>query len=373
MCEAIGDPPIEIIWLKDKRKLAGGPLSVSESAAEYSIEQKTHAHLAQSWLTIAAASREDSAMYTCVAANAHGQDETNIQLFVHEPPDAPSIPHISDLSARAAKITWQPPYNVNGPIQSYIVQWKALDDNTASETIWRNTTVRGNECLTQLQPLFPATEYEVRVIAINAYGQSVPSASLSLRTEEEAPTSAPSSVRLAALSTRSVRVSWQSPDRRSLNGRLRGYYVGYRLVSSSNNGAVENQFVYKTVEATSSSNAGYPSGEQTVLTNLRKNSKYSIVVQAYNAKGAGPTSEEQQVITAELDPPETPALQVQSTSSSSVQLAWQSIMTDDNLVDGYLLYQRQETSSEWREYTLDAQQTFYTAIGLHCGTRYVQI
>jgi Down syndrome cell adhesion protein len=395
-CEAFGEQPIELIWLKDKRKLTGaGSGNDLAVAAEYSIEQVQLAHGAESWLTIAAAGREDSALYTCVAGNAHGHDETNVQLIVHEPPDIPNPPHTVEVAARSVKLAWQPPFNGNSPISGYVLEYRAIVDssdsidsasNALSSHEWHNITVRNGECVAQLGSLLPASTYELRLMAQNRFGFSDPGTVLRMRTEEEAPGSAPVGIRLASLSTKSVRVTWNPPDRKTQYGRLRGYYVGYRLVGGvgSTSGTLSNeqsQFVYKTVEAThgttatvanfAGNGASLPATgtEQTVIGNLRRNSKYAFVVQAYNEKGAGPMSEEQQVITAELDPPETPSLRVQTTTAGSVQLAWQPVGSEQNPVDGYLLYQRQESSSEWREYSLDVQQTFYTAIGLHCGTR----
>lgn len=91
--------------------------------------------------------------------------------------------------------------------------------------------------------------------------------------------------------------------------------------------------------------------------------------------GTGPNSDELFVQTAELDPPESPQLHVASTSTSTIHLTWQPSQLDENPIDGYLLYQKMidgqtENFSEWKEYSLDAQQTFYTALGLKCGSRY---
>ena len=422
----MGELPIDLLWLKDKRKLTGGNAAAGNivtsatsgtlqpSAAEYTIEQMQLPHGAESWLTIASVSREDSSLYTCLANNPHGQDETNIQLIVHEPPEAPNAPHSVEVAARSVKLGWQPPFNGNSPVLAYVLEYRPVPSNedkvlfqhtndpatismsgnkvsinsattssvtlTTSENGWNNLTIRTGDCFAQLGSLLPATEYEFRLLAENRLGISEAGTVLRLRTEEEAPAGAPTNVRLAALSTRTVRVSWNSPDRPLQNGRLRGYYVGYKLVgagSASGINGEQSQFVYKTIEATGSQfepgtvASGFSPTviEHTVIGNLKRNCKYAIVVQAYNAKGAGPMSEEQQVITAELDPPETPSLRVQSTTAGSVQLAWQPVATDQNPVDGYLLYQRQESSSEWREYSLSTEHTFYTAIGLHCGTR----
>lgn len=71
-----------------------------------------------------------------------------------------------------------------------------------------------------------------------------------------------------------------------------------------------------------------------------------------------------------FDVPETPQLHVASTTTNTIHLTWQPSQLDENPINGYLLYQREENQLEWKEYSLDATQTFYTTLGLKCGTRY---
>ena len=71
-----------------------------------------------------------------------------------------------------------------------------------------------------------------------------------------------------------------------------------------------------------------------------------------------------------MDPPETPQLHFTSTTTSTIHLTWSPSQLDENPIDGYLLFQREENQLEWREYSLDAQQTFYVILSLKCGTRY---
>lgn len=83
----------------------------------------------------------------------------------------------------------------------------------------------------------------------------------------------------------------QPPVDELRNGRIKGYYVGYKLHNSS------ELHLYKTVEAKAMKNNGQLG--ECVLHNLRKFTKYSILVQAYNSIGAGPRSDEIVVSTAE--------------------------------------------------------------------------
>ena len=68
---------------------------------------------------------------------------------------------------------------------------------------------------------------------------------------------------------------------------MKGYYVGYKV-----SGTPES-FVYKTLEI------GENFKEECHVTGLRRNTKYNVVVQAFNSKGAGPPSDDVTVETLE--------------------------------------------------------------------------
>lgn len=63
--------------------------------------------------------------------------------------------------------------------------------------------------------------------------------------------------------------------------QISGYYVGYKPQATS------EPFIYKTVEV---DNKGVK--EEFVIGGLQKNTKYVILVQAFNGQGAGPAADE---------------------------------------------------------------------------------
>lgn len=72
----------------------------------------------------------------------------------------------------------------------------------------------------------------------------------------------------------------QAPREDLRHGTILGYYIGYRPSDS------DEPFQYKNVEsAPSSPGLSY-------LTNLRRLTRYAVIVQAYNNVGAGPRSDE---------------------------------------------------------------------------------
>lgn len=90
-----------------------------------------------------------------------------------------------------------------------------------------------------------------------------------------------------------------------------------------------DQYQYKNVESRSGS------GGETSLTDLKKFTKYSIVVQAYNALGPGPTSNEVLALTLEDVPSASPQdVRCTTFTSQSLQVSWNSV--PDTQLHGHL-------------------------------------
>ncbi|KAL1471733.1 hypothetical protein MTO96_039776, partial [Rhipicephalus appendiculatus] len=111
-----------------------------------------------------------------------------------------------------------------------------------------------------------------------------------------------------------LKVTWKPPVPELRHGAIRGYYVGYKLHNSS------DLHLYKTVE---SRGDGDEAAGECVLNNLRKFTKYSVLVQAYNAVGAGPRSDEVIVYTAEDVPQVAPSgVHCSASSTTSLRVSW---------------------------------------------------
>jgi len=90
-------------------------------------------------------------------------------------------------------------------------------------------------------------------------------------------------------------VNWKSPRKDLQYGTIRGYYVGYKVTDSGDAREINSDFVYKTLEV---KNDGFV--EECTVAELKRSTKYQIIVQAYNSKGAGPSSEPVFVKTLEM-------------------------------------------------------------------------
>ena len=143
-----------------------------------------------------------------------------------------------------------------------------------------------------LHDLYPWCTYELQMKAKNSIGISDPSQLNSFRSAEEMPGGPPLEVSVEPLSSNSLKIKWKPPDRHLQFGQVKGYYIGYKLVDGTRYPIGENsveQFAYKNVEASGAESNAF---EVAYLTNLKKHTLYSIVVQAFNSAGAGPRSDE---------------------------------------------------------------------------------
>ncbi|XP_022242324.1 Down syndrome cell adhesion molecule homolog [Limulus polyphemus] len=350
-CEARGDRPISVVWMKDKH------LFHPQDASRYNIKKTLHSNGITSLLIIHDTDRRDSALFTCVASNPYGSDDTNIKLIIQEPPDTPQELKVKLVTSRSVKIEWASPYSGNSPIIEYTVQWKENKNRWQDSSI-ANISVHGSDSMTTINDLRPMTVYDFRVRAVNSLGTSGFSEPVRVKTDEESPGGPPINVQAEPTSSQSVKVSWKPPHPEVRFGELTGYYIGYKIAGAS------DSFVYKTLSLNDKATV-----EETHLTNLRRFTKYKVVVQAFNNKGAGPPSDEVFVQTFPNDPPVSPKLNVVGSSTSNIRLSWEGNTLSNDPVSGYLLYYK-SNNEEWKERSLPGNNKKYTVEGLNCGSHY---
>ena len=75
-CEAKGEKPIGILWSRDGKRLD------PKADPRYTIREEILSNGVVSDLSVKRSERTDTALFTCVATNAFGSDETSINLIV---------------------------------------------------------------------------------------------------------------------------------------------------------------------------------------------------------------------------------------------------------------------------------------------------
>ncbi|CAK9819274.1 Cell adhesion molecule Dscam2 [Anthophora plagiata] len=319
-CEAKGDHPLKILWKK-----AGAHLEQKLSDYRYTLKEENTTDGSISTLEFISTSREDSGRYFCIASNAYGRDEMTIHLYIQEPPDFPRNLHVIEKGSRYINISWTTSQDGNSPITQYIIEYKTDSEVWHDHTL--HTTVPGTQAHAHVSGLRPAVSYQFRIFAENELGRSQASDILETTTEGEKPGGPPRNLKVDPISSTEFNVTWDSPDRDLWNGEILGYHVGYKEHRLS-----ADQYTYRIVEkriSTASVALGLARtsmpGRQYQLTNLKKFTKYSVVVQAYNALGQGPMTPEVVATTLE-DVPSSPPQDIRcaALSSQSLQVSWDS-------------------------------------------------
>ncbi|RWS11782.1 Down syndrome cell adhesion molecule-like protein Dscam2, partial [Dinothrombium tinctorium] len=313
-CQADGFPPPRIRWSKAEGFLQTPP---SEFKA---INSSPHLRVFENGsLAIHNTQKSDAGYYLCQANNGIGAGLSKVlKLTVHVAAHfeskfrAETVRKAHEVRLKCESIgdkpltiSWlkdklafnpheDPRYELS---ESYKVEGEKWGSRTG------NLSVSGAETSTYLKNLRPVTHYQLKVFAVNAIGKSEQSEVKHFRSDEEddidsrfleychsqakAPGGPPLHIKAFPMTSSSIRVTWKPPRKDVHFGTIKGYYIGYKVVLGSAGKDESDTFTYKTLEVKE-----HEFVEECHLTSLQRFTKYAIVVQAYNSKGAGPASEE---------------------------------------------------------------------------------
>ncbi|EEC01337.1 cell adhesion molecule, putative, partial [Ixodes scapularis] len=334
-CEAQGDPPVTLTWAKDGQSL--GP-PATDQRYTFREDPTSSPRRAISILEISSVERRDAALFTCRASNAYGGDDLNIKLIVQG-----LVTQGRGAKPLSMKTTllWSGELETDSKATSFHFSFN-------SKTLQRpsaNMSVGGGNVWAAVRPLRPAVAYRCQVRAENEVGIGEPSEAAQVTTGIEVPGGPPLEVKATAVDSQTVRVTWKPPERDLWHGELKGYYVGYRLDQRG------DPYLYKTLQL-GSGQEGPHIPEEVLLSPLRKFSPYVVLVQAFNAAGPGPRSDEVSVSTMDDVPSQAPQeVQCAALSSESIRVTWQPPPKDaiHGYLQGYRIWYAQLPASrgEW--------------------------
>lgn len=155
-----GEPPPKVTWTFESKNL--------ETNKHVNINNVDY----NSKFVIRDSVRADSGEYTITAVNSSGKDSVTVTVNITDRPMPPEGPiKVSEVCGTGCKLKWKRPKDDGGsPIENYMVE--KLDPNTGLWVPCGKT--HGAEPSIDLSNLTPGTEYEFRVKAINAEGESDP-------------------------------------------------------------------------------------------------------------------------------------------------------------------------------------------------------
>ncbi|XP_045556269.1 neuronal cell adhesion molecule a isoform X12 [Salmo salar] len=249
----------------------------------------------------------------------------------------------------------------NGPGLQYKVNWRQKD----VEEDWSSETVaNASKYVVSGTPTF--VPYEVKVQAVNDYGNGPAPEAVVGYSGEDVPMSAPESVQVLVQNGTLAEVHWEPVLTSMVRGRLQGYKVSYWRERSLHQ--AEAQQEEQQVLAFS--------GNRTDgrLPGLKPYSLYTLNIRVVNGKGEGPLSPNHNFETPEGVPGPPSFLRIKNTNMDSLTLEWGPPQDNNGRLTGYTLkYQPVNNSNELgpvEEMTFPANETTITLADLKYSTRY---
>ncbi|KAF6731341.1 Down syndrome cell adhesion molecule [Oryzias melastigma] len=229
-------------------------------------------------LTIQQVTEADSGIYGCrVDIPGWFNDQKHeVTLMVKPGRPFPLKLESREVRERTITVSWTSGFDGGRAITAYIIDLKNKHASWDSAVRTEITHPRLRQAT--LVDLRPWKTYNIRIFAVNSVGMSDGSNVLTLTTKEAAPEGPPLDMRLEALTSHTIRVSWKPPQADLRNGQLLGYSVSYRAYDP-----VRKQFQkWQQVSVREV--------ETIVLENLKPSTQYGVLVQAKTNAGLGPAS-----------------------------------------------------------------------------------
>uniref|UniRef100_A0A8C1FW71 Neurofascin homolog (chicken) a n=1 Tax=Cyprinus carpio carpio TaxID=630221 RepID=A0A8C1FW71_CYPCA len=297
-CRVKHDPslPATVTWLKDDK-----PLSFSWIGRFKKDEES---------LTIHNVNPEDGGTYTCTAKTEIDEDSASARLTVTVccslpgRPDPPQDLELSDPSARSVRLTWVPGNENNSPVTHFLVQF---EEDRWEPGKWQNLSIFDGDLNSVNLQLSPFVNYQFRVIAINAVGQSQPSlASARYQTSGASPDVVPSGLKGWGSKKNNMEITWQALKNTERNGPNLRYVVSWRRKDT------EEEWDSITTTRT-----------KHIIHNTDTYVPYEIKIQAVNDFGHSPESNIVIGYSGEDKPSAAPTeLRVSKINSTKVNLQW---------------------------------------------------
>ncbi|CAH1184278.1 unnamed protein product [Phyllotreta striolata] len=320
-CEATGNPPPKITWLKNML-----PINISSGRMRYSMRDDMPGAL-----QILSSEEKDHGKYECVAENSIGTDYSKHSLlyvkvrrvppqFSIPPPNMSEVKLGDDLNLTCVAVGSPMPF----------VKWrKGLTQELTPEDklpVGKNTLELTNIQESANYTCIAASALGVIEALAQVRVQSLPGP--------------PKNVKVSEITATSVRLTWSYNGPEDIQ-----YYV--------------IQFKPKYANQAYSEISGIITMYYSV-TSLSPYTEYEMYVIAVNNIGRGPTSAPAVVTTGETEPGTAPRnVQVRPLSSSTMVIQWDEPETPNGQVTGYKVYyttNAQQPMAQWESQVVDNNQ-----------------
>ncbi|XP_074485750.1 protein sidekick-1-like isoform X2 [Sebastes fasciatus] len=274
--------------------------------------------------------------------------ETEAVTTLQDVPDEPPvILAVKPTTTTSVLVQWKRPNDdsINGVLTGYRLYYRELPvntstfteaevqatkNNTTSALITTKSTFKtvSSASLTQfeLTQLKKFKRYQIVMTSYNIIGESPPSAPVEVSVGEAAPSVAPQSIRVSAVSPSILEVTWDTPPLETQNGLIQGYKIHYWERDKQNQTEkVKVIFVPDT---------------RVQLTNLTSYTPYLVTLTAFNTAGDGPPSDPRGARTLQSAPSQPSYLSFSEVTGGSVNVSWGTPITPNGQLEGYrVIYQ----------------------------------
>ncbi|XP_076305612.1 sidekick cell adhesion molecule isoform X1 [Tachypleus tridentatus] len=264
-----------------------------------------------------------------IGSSSWSPESKMAQTLPDAPEDPPRFVTVTPYTPTSIRVKWEPIDDNawNGGIQNpgYKVEYCLVSTYAVPQsTDCPNKQVTGTkEDTVSIDNLEQDKIYEVKVYAYNNQGSGPSSQPVTIYVGEAVPTGSPQDVKVSVLSSTEIEVSWKPPLEAKQNGDLLGYKIFYKTLELFNTPEQMEAFPVSTLHFT--------------LVDLKKYTKYSVQILAFNPAGDGPRSPAALVKTKEDLPGPPGQLVFSDITMTSLNVSWLPPQNPNGEITGYLV------------------------------------
>ncbi|XP_026325265.1 tyrosine-protein phosphatase Lar isoform X7 [Hyposmocoma kahamanoa] len=189
-------------------------------------------------------------------------------------PSQPSNLVAVEAGETSVTLSWRRPAHAGDNIVSYELYW---NDTYAKEHHRKRIPI--TETYT-LNGLYPNTLYYIWLAARSQRGEGATTPPIAVRTKQYVP-GEPQDVKVTAINSTSIHVTWKPPLEKEKNGIIRGYHVHVQEVREEGKGLLYDPMRFNVMEDTTL---------ELNISGLQPDSRYNVQVAALTRKGDGDRS-----------------------------------------------------------------------------------
>uniref|UniRef100_A0A1A8PDR6 Contactin 2 n=4 Tax=Nothobranchius rachovii TaxID=451742 RepID=A0A1A8PDR6_9TELE len=346
-CHASHDPTMDLTFTW---ALNGVLLSLENSGGPYHrVEGKENI----GDLLIVNAKLSQAGTFTCTAQTVVDNASASAKLVVRGPPGPPGGLLVKNVAETSVELRWSRGYDNHSPIGRYIIMGRSALSLEWKKMMTEPENIEGNAESVRVVGLMPWMDYEFQIIGSNILGRGEPSIpSLMVRTQQSAPTVAPSGLGGGGGDLNELIVTWTPMAREYQNGDGFGYILAFRK---------------KGMSLWSEMGIPYVEASRHVYYNesLMPYTPFEVKIKAFNRRGEGPFSQTVVVHSAEEEPTVGPSsINATALSAFEIQVSWECVhlLNTNGIIRGYEI-------RYWRQHEIEAAADRVRTSGLELTAR----